>query len=134
MKYLCLVYGEESKIAAMDDDECMAYDAALRRSGTCVASEPLQPVQSATTLRVRNGRLSITDGPITESKEVLGGYWMIQVKSKQEAVDWARKVPAQDGDVIEIRQVFEMTDFPEDTRKAAENPAVESAIKSHQKG
>ena len=70
----------------------------------------------------------MTDGPFTEAKEVIGGYWMIQAKSKEEAVEWARRCPAQNGDVIEIRQVFEMSDFPPDVQKAADNPTVRSQI------
>jgi hypothetical protein len=61
----------------------------------------------------------VTDGPFAEAKEVIGGYWMIQAKSKAEAVEWARRCPAAPGDVIEIRQVFELADFPEDVQKAA---------------
>jgi hypothetical protein len=61
----------------------------------------------------------VTDGPFTETKEALGGYWMIQVKSKEEAVEWASRCPASDGDVIEVRQVFEMSDFPADVQDAA---------------
>ena len=73
----------------------------------------------------------MTDGPFVEAKEVIGGYWMIQAKSKQEAVEWARKAPAAEGDVIEIRQVFEMSDFPPDVRKAAENPKVRAQVGQH---
>ena len=64
-----------------------------------------------------------------ESKEVIGGYWIIQTKSKEEAVEWARRVPAAEGDVIEIRQIFEMCDFPEDVKKAADNRTVMEQIK-----
>jgi hypothetical protein len=63
----------------------------------------------------------VTDGPFTESKEVLGGYWLIQVKSRQEAIEWASRCPALDNEIIEVRQVFEMTDFPPDVQKAAQN-------------
>ena len=62
---------------------------------------------------------TVTDGPYVEAKEVVGGYWMLQFKSKQEAVEWMKRCPAQDGDVIEIRPVFEMSDFPADVQKAA---------------
>jgi hypothetical protein len=70
----------------------------------------------------------VTDGPFTEAKEVVGGYWMINVKSKEEAIEWARRVPADDGDVIEVRQVFEVEEFPPDVQKAAQNPTVEAAV------
>src|SRR2546427_10149546 len=65
------------------------------------------------------GRATVTDGPFTEAKELIGGYWMIRVKSKEEAVEWASRCPAQDGDVIEVRQVQEMSDFPPEVQKAA---------------
>lgn len=68
-----------------------------------------------------------------ESKEVLGGYWLINVKSKEEAVEGARRVPAEDGDVIEVQQIFEMEDFPEDVQKAAENPVVEAQLEKQKK-
>jgi hypothetical protein len=74
------------------------------------------------------GKTKVTDGPFTETKEVIGGYWMIEAKSKEEAVGWATRCPASDGDVIEIRQVFEMSDFPPDVREAADNPTVQAEI------
>ncbi len=76
MKYLCLVYSEEKKLETMSDSECLAYDEALRKSGHCLASEALQPVQTATTMRVRNGKVSVTDGPFAETKERLAGFYL----------------------------------------------------------
>ena len=70
----------------------------------------------------------MTDGPFIETKEVVGGYWMIQVNSKEEAIEWARRCPAGDGDVIEVRQVFEMSDFPADVQRAADNPTVRAQV------
>src|SRR5205085_131474 len=77
LKYVCLVYGEEKKIGALTDDECMAYDQALRNSGRCLASEALQPVHTAATVRVRNGKVCVRDGPFTETKECLAGFYLI---------------------------------------------------------
>ena len=108
MKYLCLVYGEESKISAMTDDECMAYDAAIRQSGTCLASEPLQSVQSATTVRIRNGRLSITDGPFAETKEQLAGFYLIQARDLNDAIQIASRIPPARVGCIEVRPVREL--------------------------
>ena len=126
MKYLCLVYVEEKKLNALSKAEldaliaeALAYDDELRKSGHYLVSDALQPVQTATTLRMRNGKVSITDGPFAETKEVVGGYWMIQVKSKEEAVEWASRCPASDNEVIEIRQVQELSDFPADVQEAA---------------
>jgi hypothetical protein len=70
-------------------------------------------------VRFANGKPTVTDGPFAEAKEVVGGYWMVQVKSKEEAVEWARRAPMPDGDVIEIRQVQELSDFTPEIRKAA---------------
>ena len=86
MKYLCLVYGEEEKIGAMTDDECMAYDQALRNSGRCLASEALQPVRTAATVRVRNGKVSVADGPFTETKECLAGFYLIEAADRNDAI------------------------------------------------
>ena len=79
-----------------------------------------------------DGKPKVTDGPFTETKEVIGGYWMIQVKSKAEAVEWASRCPASDNEVIEIRQVQEMSDFPADVQEAAAGFA-EMQMKSGQR-
>jgi hypothetical protein len=105
MKYLCLVYGEEDKIAAMNDHECLAYDAAVRASGHCVASEALQPVSSATTLRVRGGKLSIYDGPFAETKEQLAGFYMLEARDLNEAIQLAAKIPPARVGSIEVRPI-----------------------------
>ena len=79
----------------------------------------LQPPATGARVKFSGGKATVTDGPFTESKEVLGGYWMIQVKSRAEAIEWAKRAPMQDGDIIEVRQVQEISDFPPDVRKAA---------------
>ena len=116
MKYLCLVYLDEKKLDAVPDRECQACGDALRQSGHHIAAEALQPVHTATTVRVRNGKMTVTDGPFTETKELISGYWLIQVKSREEAMAWAKRVPAPHGadreGEIEIRQLFEVNDFP----------------------
>ena len=108
MKYLCLVYGEENKIGAMTDDECMAYDQALRASGQCLASEALQPVRTARTVQVRQGKVSVRDGPFTETKECLAGFYLIEAPNMDDAVQIASRIaPAQVGS-IEVRPVREL--------------------------
>ena len=77
MKYLCLVYGEEKEIEALNDDHCMDYDQTLRSAGKCLASEALQPVRTAATVRVRDGKMSVKDGPFAETKECLAGFYLI---------------------------------------------------------
>jgi len=109
MKYLCLVYGEEKKITAMTDDECMAYDRSLRNSGRCIASEALQPVQTATTVRVRDGKLSVTDGPFAETKEFLAGFYLIDAADRNEAIQIASQMPPARVGSIEVRPVRELT-------------------------
>ena len=105
MKYLCLVYGEEQKLQAMDDRHCLAYDAAIRVSGHCLASEALQPVQTATTVRVRNGKVSITDGPFAETKEQLAGFYLIDAGNLDEAIQIASKIPPAGVGSIEVRPI-----------------------------
>ncbi len=108
MKYICLVYGEEAKIAAMDDDECMVYDAALRKSGKCIASESLQRLKTARTVRVRNGKVSVTDGPFAETKEALAGFYLIDAHDMGEALQIAAKIPPAQVGCIEVRPVREL--------------------------
>jgi hypothetical protein len=109
MKYLCLVYGEEKKITAMTDDECMAYDRSLRICGRCIASEALQPVHTATTVRVRDGKLSLTDGPFAETKEFLAGFYLIDAADRSEAIQIASQMPPAQVGSIEVRPVRELT-------------------------
>jgi len=112
MKYLCLVYGEEAKIREMDDRECLAYDAALRESGRCVASEALEPVATATTVRVRGGRLAVTDGPFAETKEQLAGFYLIEARDLNEAIQLAAKIPPAQVGSIEIRPIRPIRESP----------------------
>ena len=97
----------------------MKYNESLQKAGVLLALDGLQPPSKGARLSFSGGKPKVTDGPFTETKEALGGYWMIQVKSKEEAVEWASRCPASDGDVIEVRQVFEMSDFPADVQDAA---------------
>jgi hypothetical protein len=108
LKYLCLVYGEEQDIAAMTDDECMAYDQLLRNTGHCLASEALQPVRTAKSVRVRNGKISVRDGPFTETKECLAGFYLIAADNIEEAVQLAAKIPPAQAGTIEVRPIREL--------------------------
>ena len=105
MKYLCLVYGEEQAIANVPDNHCVAFDEEIRRSGHCIASEALQPVATATTVRVRNGKVSVTDGPFAETKEFLAGFYMIEARDLNEAIQLASKIPPAQVGSIEVRPV-----------------------------
>jgi hypothetical protein len=102
----------------------MKYNEELTKSGALLALDGLHPTSQGARVSFSGGKARVTDGPFTEAKEIVGGYWMIQVKSKEEAIEWARRVPAEDGQIVEVRRVFEMSDFPADVQKAADNPAV----------
>ncbi len=95
------------------------YNDSLAKAGVLLTLDGLQPPSVGARVSFGGGRPKVTDGPFTEAKEVLGGYWMIQVKSRDEAIEWAKRAPMLDGDVIEIRQVQEMAEFPPELRKAA---------------
>jgi hypothetical protein len=98
----------------------MKYNESLQKAGVLLALDGLHPPSMGARVSFSGGKATVTDGPFSESKEVLGGYWMIDVKSKDEAIQWASRCPAGDNEVIEVRQVQEMSDFPPDVRKAAE--------------
>jgi hypothetical protein len=97
----------------------MKYNEALQKAGVLLALDGLHPPSMGARISFDGGRPRVTDGPFPEAKEVLGGYWMIQVKSKEEAIEWAKRCPASENEVIEIRQVQEMEDFPADVQRAA---------------
>ena len=84
------------------------YNDELSKAGVLVSLDGLHPISKGARVAFSNGNVRVIDGPNIETKEVIGGYWLIDVKSKDEALDWAKKVPAENGDVIEIRQIFEM--------------------------
>jgi hypothetical protein len=93
----------------MTDDECMAYDQALRKAGRCVASEALQPVRTATTVWVREGKVAIRDGPFTETKECLAGFYLIEAADLNDAIQVASQMPPARVGSIEVRPVRELT-------------------------
>jgi hypothetical protein len=97
----------------------MKYNQELQKAGVLLALDGLHPPSMGARVTFADGKPKVTDGPFAEAKEVLGGYWMIQVKSKEEAVEWAKRCPAGPNEMIEIRQVQEMADFPPDVQKAA---------------
>ncbi len=98
----------------------MKYNEALKDAGVLVTLDGLHPPSMGARVSFADGTPVVTDGPFAESKEVIGGYWMIEVGSREEAIAWARRCPASNSEVIEVRQVMEMADFPEDVQKAAE--------------
>src|SRR5687768_8913988 len=95
------------------------YNESLQKAGVLLALDGLHPPSMGARVTFAGGKPKVSDGPFAEAKEVLGGYWMIQVKSKEEAIEWAKRCPGSENEMIEIRQVQEMSDFPEDVKKAA---------------
>ena len=117
MKYLLLVYGEEAKMREVDDLSCLAFDQSIRSSGHCVASEALQPVATATTVRVRNGKAAVTDGPFAETKECLAGFYMVEAKDLNEAISIASRIPPATVGSIEVRPIRPIREAPNAHRK-----------------
>ena len=108
MKYLCLVYLEAQKMRAVPDTECMACGDGLRGRGVLIAAEALQPVETATTVRVRGGRATITDGPFAETKEQLAGFYLVDAKNLDEALEIAAKIPPAREGSVEVRPVRQL--------------------------
>jgi hypothetical protein len=116
MKYLCLIYDEESKLGAMsksDSDafmgEYFAFTEGIRKSGHYVAGEALHPVNTATTVRVRSGKVSTTDGPFAETKEQLGGFYLIEARDLNDAILVASKIPSARLGSVEVRPIVDFT-------------------------
>ncbi len=105
---------DPERVAAM-----MRYNEALKDAGVLITLDGLHPPSTGARVSFATGAPVVTDGPFAESKEVLGGYWMIEVDSREEAIAWAKKCPASANEIIEIRQVQEMADFPPDVQEAA---------------
>ena len=97
----------------------MKYNEELQKAGVLLALDGLHPPSMGARVSFEGGTSKVTDGPFSEAKEVLGGYWMIQVKSKEEAIQWATRAPMGPNEIIEVRQVQEMSDFPPDVQQAA---------------
>ena len=114
---------EKAAPGTMPDAEAVAammkYNEALQEAGVLRGLDGLHPPSMGARVSFAGGKPVVTDGPFIETKEVLGGYWMIEVGSKQEAIEWAKRCPASDNEVIEIRQVQELEDFPADVQEAA---------------
>ena len=109
MKYLCLVYLDEANLSAVPDSECKAWGDKLRSAGHYIAAEALQSVHTATTVRVRNGKLNVTDGPFAETKEQLAGFYLIDAVDLNEAIQLASKIPPARVGSVEIRPTRELT-------------------------
>lgn len=117
MRFMMFIYpGEGAETGVLPTAEEIAemskFNQEMEDAGVLLSLDGLQPTSKGVRVRFPNGKPSVTDGPFTETKEIVGGYWMIQVKSKEEAVEWAKRVPLMDDKtIIELRQVFEAEDF-----------------------
>src|SRR3954469_10268309 len=126
MRFMMLMIpkGYENAVpGAMPDAKAVAammkYNESLQKAGVLLSLDGLHPPSMGARVSFSGGKPKVTDGPFTEAKEVIGGYWMIQVKSKEEAIEWAKRCPASDNEVIEVRQVQELADFPADIQAVA---------------
>ena len=114
MRYLCLIYDEEKKLEGLSKSESdafmgdyFAFTDGIRKSGHYLAGEALQPIQTATTVRVRNGKVSTTDGPFAETKEQLGGFYLIEARDLNDAIQVASKIPSARLGSVEVRPIME---------------------------
>jgi len=98
----------------------MEYNKSLVKAGVLLALDGLLPPSAGARVAYTDGKATVTDGPFAEAKEVIGGYWIIQVRSREEAIEWAKRAPMANDDILEVRQIFEMGDFPADVQNAAE--------------
>lgn len=127
MRFMMLVIPKDYEKAAPDavpDDaklveKMMKYNEDLAKAGVLLSLDGLKPPSAGVRVSFTGGTPKVTDGPFAEAKECVGGYWMIQVKSKEEAIEWATRAPMPDGETIEVRQVQEISDFPPDVQAAA---------------
>ena len=127
MRFMMIVIpkGYESAAPdAMPSPEAVAkmqeYNQSLQKAGVLLALDGLFPPSTGARISYSDGKASVTDGPFPEAKEVIGGYWIIQASSREEAIEWARRAPMSNNEIIEVRRIFEMGDFPEDVQVAAE--------------
>jgi hypothetical protein len=115
----------------MPDVELVAamskYNEELTKAGVLLALDGLYPSSQGARVSFSGGKATITDGPFAESKELIGGYWLIQVKSKEEALEWASRIPAEDGDVVEVRRVYDMSDYSPEVQEAVRSNAPQLA-------
>ena len=98
----------------------MEYNKSLQKAGVLLALDGLLPPSTGARISYTDGKATVTDGPFAEAKEVIGGYWIIQVRSREEAIEWAKRAPMSNNEIIEVRQIHEISDFPADVQKAAE--------------
>jgi hypothetical protein len=137
MRFMMFIYPDaKAEAGAMPDAalvaDMMRYNEELAKAGVLLALDGLHPTSQGARVYFPNGRAQVVDGPFPESKEVVGGYWMIQVKSKEEAVEWAKRCPAADARFIELRRVFDMADYPADVQEV-DSSTVRAHVEAQQR-
>ncbi|MFD9126330.1 YciI family protein [Kitasatospora sp. NPDC059571] len=138
MRFMLIVKAnEDSEAGVMPTKEAIEamgrYNEELIKAGIMLAADGLHPSSNGARLTFKGGRATVTDGPFTETKELIAGYWVLDVSSREEALEWAGRAPFEDGAVLELRKVFEASDFPADIL-SPENAAKEQAWRDeHQK-
>lgn len=124
MRFMMMVIYESAAPDAVPKAEAVAkmpeYNKALQKAGVLLAMDGLFPPSTGARISYADGKATVTNGPFAETKEVIGGYWIIQVRSREEAVEWAKRAPLSNDEAIEVRQIREMPNFPEDVQKVAE--------------
>ena len=127
MRFLMMVIPKGYETAATDAApsaeavaKMMEYNKSLQKAGVLLALDGLHPPSTGARVSYADGRATVTDGPFAEAKEAIGGYWMLQVRSREEAIEWAKRAPMANNDILEVRQIQEMSDFAPDVQKAAE--------------
>ena len=127
MRFMMIVIPRKYETAATDAapgveavSKMMEYNKSLQKAGVLLALDGLLPPSTGARVSCTDGKATVTDGPFAEAKEAIGGYWIIQVRSREEAIEWAKRAPMSSNEIIEVRQIQEMGDFPADVQKAAE--------------
>lgn len=125
MRFMVMAFPEGYGSAAPDvapnaeaAAKMLEYNKSLQKAGVLLALDRLFPPSTGARISFMDGKPTVTYGPFAESKEVIGGYWIIQARSREEAIEWAKRAPMSDNEVVEVRRIHEMSDFPEDSRKA----------------
>ena len=136
MRFMMIMFPggyEKAKPGTVPDLNAMEpmrkYNEQLQKAGVLLALDGLTPPSMGARVTFKSGKSKVTDGPFTEVKEVVGGYWMIQVKSREEALEWASRIPGSDNEMVEVRQVMEITDFPADVQQKFEQQIAEGGYK-----
>jgi hypothetical protein len=135
MRFMMLVIPKGYETAAPDRmpdaehvAEMMKYNESLAKAGVLLSLDGLQPPSAGVRVSFAGGKPKVTDGPFAEAKECIGGYWMIQVKSKEEAIEWAKRAPMNEDEIIEVRKVHDMEDFPTDVQQVISASGLEDTL------